>query len=74
MKKEQAHLPGEIERRVREQMVDAEAKAWEALSGYKFWMFGYHAGRWVQLNRLLGGKSPNPFKDAVLLAREKIDR
>jgi len=54
-------------------MVDAERKAWEALSGYKFWMFGYHAGRWVNYNNLLSSKLPNPFKDAVILARNKVD-
>lgn len=70
---ETALLPGEAERRAREGMADAEEKAWEALSGYKFWMFGYHAGRWVNYSRLLGGKRPNPFRDAVMLAREKID-
>ena len=58
-----------------EQMADACSKAWEAMSGYKFWMFGYHAGRWVNYNRLLppAERKPSPFKDAVLLARQKID-
>lgn len=61
---------------VLDQMQDAEAKAWEALSGYKFWMFGYHAGRWVNYNRLLPNaeRKPSPFKDAVVLARSKIDQ
>jgi len=55
-------------------MEEAEEKAWEALSGYKFWMFGYHAGRWVNYNRLLSkqDRKPSPFKDAVELARSKI--
>ena len=53
-------------------MQEAEQLAWEALSGYKFWMFGYHAAQWVNLNRLLEKKQPNPFRDAVLLAREKV--
>jgi len=56
-----------------EQMADAEQKAWEALSGYKFWMFGYHAARWVNYNKLLPNKRPNPFAEAVVLARNKID-
>lgn len=34
-------------------MRDAEIKAWEGLRGYKFWMFGYHAARWVNYNQLL---------------------
>lgn len=53
-------------------MQDAEFKAWTALAGYKFWMFGYHAARWINYNNLLDHKRPNPFKDAVKLAREKI--
>lgn len=58
-----------------EAMADAEKKAWEALAGYKFWMFGYHAGRWVNYNKLLPIKQPNPFKDTVTLARQKrVDR
>lgn len=57
------------------QMGDAETKAWEALGGYKFWMFGYHAGRWVNYNNLLpaGLRRPSPFRDAVQLARRKRD-
>ncbi len=54
-------------------MQDAERKAWEALSGYKFWMFGYHAGRWVNYNNLLSRKFQNPFRDCVALARRKIE-
>jgi len=56
------------------QMKDAERKAWEALSGYKFWMFGYHAGRWVNYNNLLDNKFGNPFKSSVDLARAQIDK
>jgi len=54
---------------------EAEEKAWEALSGYKFWMFGYHAAKWVQLNQLLDHdqRQGNPFADVVRLARERID-
>jgi len=56
-------------------MQDAELKAWEALSGYKFWMYGYHAGRWINYNNLLPRptRQPNPFSDAVKLARMKRD-
>ena len=56
-------------------MVEAEEKALEALSGYKFWMFGYHCARWVNYNRLLSkeNRQPNPFRDFVKLARQKID-
>ena len=56
-------------------MESAEKKAWEALAGYKFWMFGYHAARWVNYNQLLTkeNRKNNPFISAVKLARSKID-
>lgn len=62
----------DYERRIREAMVDAERKAWEALSGYKFWMAGYHMARWVNYNALLVKGEPSPFRDAVLLARRML--
>jgi len=49
----------------------AEAKAWDALSRYKFQMFGYHAAIWVVLNRISGEHRPNPFVELVRAAREK---
>ncbi len=61
-----------LELRIEEKMREAQEKAWEALSGYKFWMFGYHASAWIRLNQLLPDHKPNPFKDAVDLARTKI--
>jgi hypothetical protein len=60
--------------KILEAMADAEQKAWEALSGYKFWMFGYHAARWINYNKLLEKSLPNPFKETVQLARNKIDK
>ena len=39
----------------------------------KFWMFGYHAGRWINYNKLLDKPLANPFRDAVNLARNKLD-
>ena len=59
--------------KILDQMRDAENKAWEALSGYKFWMFGYHAARWVTYNRLLHTPQPSPFTNLVKLARDMID-
>lgn len=58
--------------RIKEELGSAEAKALDSLARYKFQMFGYWAGIWVHLNRLLGpGESrPNPFKSLVLQARE----
>lgn len=53
---------------------EAEQKAWKALAGYKFWMFGYHAAQWVLLNRALDkfDREGNPFKELVQVAKEKI--
>jgi hypothetical protein len=53
-------------------MAEAERKAWDSLSRYKFEMFGYWAARWVSLNHLLEGEFSNPFADAVRLGREKV--
>ena len=47
----------------------AESKAWDALTRYKFWMFGYHASQWVLLNRVAQERHPNPFSDLVRCAR-----
>lgn len=57
-------------------MNDAEIKAWEGLRGYKFWMFGYHAARWVNYNQLLplGRRFRSPFKAVVEIADQKCDR
>lgn len=51
---------------------EAERKAWDALSRYKFWMFGYWAAIWVHLNRVgkFGGRSP--FAELVLTARNVV--
>ena len=49
-------------------------KAWVALAGYKFWMFGYHASAWVKYNQLLPKevRDPNPFKAQVQSARQEL--
>ncbi len=49
----------------------AEQKAWDSLARYKFHMFGYWAAIWVHLNRISGENRPNPFRDAVSLAKSK---
>ena len=54
-------------------MKDAEIKAWESLSGYKFIMFGYHASRWVAYRSLLGEKLPNPFRPLVDMAQKWVN-
>jgi hypothetical protein len=61
------------EQKILDAMAYAERKAWEALAGYKFYMFGYWAAAWVKYNQLLSTRRPNPFKDAVKLARYKLD-
>lgn len=57
-------------------MRDAETKAWEALSGYKFWMFGYHAARWVNYNQLLPQirRFRSPFRSLVEIAARHVDQ
>jgi hypothetical protein len=57
-------------------MHDAETKAWEALRGYKFWMFGYHAARWVNYNQLLPQQRRfrSPFKSLVEIADRHMDK
>lgn len=57
-------------------MIEAEHKAWQALAGYKFYMFGYHAAQWVLLNKLTSGRSEeqmaNPFRALVSVARDEL--
>jgi hypothetical protein len=48
---------------------EARVKAIDALSRYKFAMFGYWAGIWVHLNRLCERPQPNPFQALVKVAR-----
>ena len=59
-----------LQERLLWELGEAEKKAWTALAGYKFWMFGYWAGVWVHLNRLGGLRRPNPFRRLVKAARE----
>jgi len=49
---------------------EAETKAIDSLSRYKFAMFGYWAGIWVHLNRISGQHNPNPFNKLVIMAKE----
>ena len=51
---------------------EAETKAWEALSRYKFLMFGYWVAVWVHLNRISGEKRPNPWKNLVDIAKKIV--
>lgn len=47
----------------------AERKAWDALARWKFWMFGYWAGKVVTIKRQLGRQREPFFKDLVVAAR-----
>ena len=62
-----------LEARIEEALKEHQRKAWDALARYKFWMFGYHCGQWVQLNRILGGRRSNPFGVLVKMARQVRD-
>lgn len=48
---------------------EAESKAWDSLSRYKFQMFGYWSAWWVKLNRLGKFNRANPFRDLVVHGR-----
>ena len=53
------------------ELEETEAKAWDALRRYKFFMFGYWAAGWVRLNRIGRFGRPNPWRDMVLFARAR---
>lgn len=55
-------------KRLLEEMDQAEEKAWKALAGYKFTMFGYWSGIWVHLNKIARAHKPNPWSKLVLIA------
>lgn len=52
-------------------MAEAERRAIDALSRYKFQMFGYWAAIWVHLNEISGGNHRNPFREFVVLAKQR---
>ena len=52
----------EIVERLHKDRDEAEIKALDSLSRYKFAMFGYWAGIWVHLNRIIGDRRPSPFR------------
>lgn len=55
---------------LKEAKTEAKYKAIDALSHYKFMMFGYWAAVWVHLNKIDGHKDSNPFQGLVLKARQ----
>lgn len=66
-----ANDTGELIRLLKELDV-AEEKAWDALSRYKFQMFGYWAAIWVHLNRISKAKRSNPWGALVKEARKVL--
>lgn len=63
-----------IQRRMLAQLKEAETKAWKSLAGYKFYMFGYWAARWVQVNKDGGFGKPNPFRVCVDMAKKRAKK
>jgi hypothetical protein len=61
----------QISNRLLRALEEEGEKARDALGRYKFQMLGYHAANWVTLNRIGGFGYSNPFKDLVVLARER---
>lgn len=53
---------------------EARAKAFASLAGYKFYMFGYWASQWVQMNKLCRVRKDNPFNDLVELAKKSKEK
>ncbi len=51
------------------ELAEAERKAWDSLSRYKFQMFGYWAAIWVHLNRIGGFNRANPWRELVKTAK-----
>ena len=61
----------QLEVNLRNDLQEAEYKAWNALAGYKFQMFGYWAAIWVHLNKIGGFKQPNPWGQLTKQAAPK---
>jgi hypothetical protein len=59
-----------MKERIQRDMDEAERKAWDALSRYKFQMFGYWAAIWVHMNRIGEFRRPNPWRQLVGFAKE----
>ncbi len=57
--------------RLRHELDEAERRAWRALKGYKFQMFGYWAAIWVHLNRVGDFRRANPFRELVQVGRRR---
>ncbi len=55
---------------VEEQLREAEIKALDSLSRYKFMQFGYWAAIWVHLKHMSDKTHSSPFTALVKLAKE----
>jgi hypothetical protein len=62
-------MTDDILQRLERELDEAELKAFDSLSRYKFQMFGYWAAIWVHLNRISGQGRPSPFRHLVAEAR-----
>lgn len=62
----------DIQTALEHELQEAERKAWDTLSRYKFVMFGYWCGVWVHLNRLAPVSKPNPWRGLVAAARGEM--
>jgi hypothetical protein len=62
----------ETRKRLLHELYEAESKAFDSMSRYKFQMFGYWAAIWVHLNRIGEFKRPNPFQSFVQGARMEV--
>lgn len=63
--------PDDYKKELEHALDEAEWKAFQNLSIYKFSNFGYWAAIWVHINRIGHFHRPNPFKCFVDLARVK---
>ncbi len=57
------------EEKINKHRNDARVKALDALSRYKFQMFGYWAAIWVHMNQIAAVKQPSPFSSLVQQAK-----
>lgn len=72
------NTPSEVKmlHQIKQERSIAKRKAFQSLSGYKFYMFGYWAAAWVKYNALLPApmKEGSPFKSLVEDARNHINQ
>lgn len=62
-----------LEDEINAKMDEAERKAWDSLSRYKFIMYGYWVAVWQHLNQCTGSLRRNPWAGLVKIAREHME-